>query len=53
MSIGDELRELGYTFGYEHGNSEERIEVWVNEKAGTAVRIEWMKVDREVKGRDF
>lgn len=45
MGIGDELRKLGYRFEYDHGDSEERTEVWVNEKAGMAVRIEWMKMD--------
>ena len=53
MSIADELRNLGYKFEYEHGDSEERTEVWINERAGMAVRIEWMRVDREVKGRDW
>ena len=45
MGIHDELRKLGYRFEYEHGNSEDRTEVWVNEEAGMAVRIEWMKVE--------
>jgi hypothetical protein len=53
MTIHDELRKLGYEFGYEHGDTEERIEVWVNEKAGIVVRIEWMTVDAQGKGRDF
>ncbi len=53
MTIADELRSLGYKFEYEHGDSEERTEVWVNKKAGMAVRIEWMRVEGEVKGRDW
>jgi len=53
MSIGEELRELGYKLEYEYGHSEDRTEVWTNEKAGMAVRIEWMRVDREAKGRDW
>ena len=53
MTIADELRRLGYTFQYDHGDSEERTEVWVNKKAGMAVRIEWMRVDGQVKGRDW
>ena len=53
MTIHDELQKLGYKFEYEHGDSEERTEVWVNEKAGMAVRIEWMRVEGGVKGRDW
>ena len=53
MSIGEELRKLGYKLEYEYGHSEDRTEVWINEKAGMAVRIEWMRVHGEGKGRDF
>ena len=53
MSIGDELRRLGYRFEYDYGDSEDRTEVWINDKAGMAVRIEWMRIEGEVKGRDF
>ena len=53
VTIHDELRKLGYEFGYEHGDTGERTEVWVNEKAGMAVRIEWMRVDGEGSGRDW
>jgi len=52
MSIGDELRNQGYRLEYEYGDSEERTEVWVNKKAGMAVRIEWMRVVGE-RGRDW
>jgi hypothetical protein len=48
MSIGDELKEQGYQFEYEHGDSEGRTEVWINRKIGMAVRIEWFRMD-EVK----
>ena len=41
MSIGDELRNQGYKLGYEYGNSEDRTEVWINEKAGMA-RSLWL-----------
>ena len=53
MTIHDELRKLGYKFEYEHGDSEERTEVWVNEKAGMAVRIEWIRIEGEVRGKDW
>jgi len=53
MSIADELRNLGYKLEYEYGDSEDRTEVWVNKKAGMAVRIEWMRIDEEAKGRDW
>jgi len=53
MSVADELRKLGYKLEYEYGHSEDRTEVRINEKAGTAVRIEWMTIEGEVKGRDF
>ena len=48
MGIHDELGKMGYVFEYEHGDSEERTEVWINRKAGMAVRIEWFRLD-EVK----
>ena len=52
MTIHDELRQLGYTLEYEYGPDEDRTEVWINEKAGMAVRIEWMRVLGE-RGRDW
>ena len=45
MGVREELQREGYRFEYEHGDSEGRTEVWVNEKAGMAVRIEWMRMD--------
>ena len=55
MSVNDELRKLGYKLEYEYGPSGDRTEVWINEKAGTAVRIEWMRVEgqQQEQGRDF
>jgi len=35
-----------------YGNSEDRTEVWNNETAGMAVRIEWIRVVGE-RGRDW
>ncbi len=52
MSVDDELRKQGYKLEYEYGNSEDRTEVWINEQAGMAVRIEWMRAVRE-RGRDW
>ena len=49
MSIYDELQKLGYAFDHEYGDSEERMEVWVNRKAGTGVMIEWFNMP-EVQG---
>ena len=48
MGIHDELRNMGYTFEYDYGDSEDRTEVWTNKEASMAVRIEWMKIE-EVK----
>ena len=47
MSVGEELRRQGYKLEYEYGDTADRTEVWINEKAGIAVRIEWMRVDGE------
>ena len=44
MSIYDELSRLGYEFDHEYGNSEERMEVWVNREKGTGVMIEWFNI---------
>jgi len=53
MTIADELRTLGYKLEYEYGHSGDRTEVWINEKLGMAVRIEWMRVEGEGNGRDW
>jgi hypothetical protein len=49
MGVHNELRKLGYCFEYEHGDSEDRTEVWVNEPAEMAIRIEWMKVEATIR----
>ena len=46
-SIREALRAEGYAFEYDYGYGEDRTEVWVNEEAKMAVRIEWMKIDEE------
>ena len=47
MGIREALREEGYVFEYDHGDGEDRTEVWINEEGKMAVRIEWMKIDEE------
>jgi hypothetical protein len=47
------VMSFGSLVEYEYGHSEDRTEVWINEKAGMAVRIEWMRVDGGVRGRDW
>jgi len=47
MSFKDELKKMGYKYEYAQGEEGDRTEVWLNEEAGMAVRIEWMKVDEE------
>ena len=47
MSFEDELKTMGYKFEYAHGEGGDRTEVWLNQDAGTCVRIEWMKIDEE------
>ena len=46
MGVAEEVREEGYKLEYEYGNGEDHTEVWVNEEACMAVRIEWMKVEK-------
>lgn len=46
MGIDEELQKQGYQFEYEHGDSEDRTQVWINKKAGMAVRIEWFRMDK-------
>ena len=47
MGVHDELKKLGYRFEYEHGDSEDRTEVWINDEAGMAVRIEWFRMEKD------
>ena len=47
MSFEDELKKMGYQFEYAHSEGGDRTEVWLNQDAGTCVRIEWMKIDEE------
>ena len=45
MGIDEELRRQGFKFEYQSMDGNDRKEVWVNEKAGLAVRIEWLRLD--------
>ena len=47
MGIREALREEGYVFEYDHGSGEDRTEVWINQQAKMAVRIECIKIDEE------
>lgn len=44
MSIHKELKKQGYEYDHEYGDSEERMEVWVNRKTGMGVAIEWFRL---------
>ncbi len=46
-SIREALRAEGYVFEYDYGDAEDRTEVWVNDEAKMAVRIEWLQIDEE------
>ena len=39
-------KRQGYRLEYEHGDGEDHREVWINDDAGMAVKIEWMKVEK-------
>ena len=45
IGIREALREEGYVFEYDHGNGEDRTEVWINKEAKMAIRIEWIRMD--------
>ena len=45
------MKKLGYRFEYEHGDSEDRTEVWINDEAGMAVRIEWLLYHPSIPAR--
>ena len=49
MGIAEGLEEEGYRLEYEYDFGEDHTEVWTNEAAGKAVRIEWMKIDDVAK----
>ncbi len=45
MGIQAELKKQGYRFHYQSIDGEDRKEVWINEKDGMAVRIEWLRLE--------
>ena len=49
MSIQEELQKQGYTYQYgcDMGYGD-RKEVWLNEKAGMAIRIEWLRTEKVI-----
>ena len=51
MGLEEELKKGGYNLEYEYDEGEDHTEVWTNEKAGKAVRIQWMKIDGALKLR--
>ena len=44
MGLYEELKKMEFVRDSEFGSGEERTELWVNEKAGMAVRLEWYPV---------
>jgi hypothetical protein len=44
MGIVEALRKQGYKLEYEYGDGEDHTEVWINDGAGMAARIEWMEI---------
>jgi len=52
MGVAEELKKEGYGLEYEYDEGEDHTEVWTNEQAGKAVRIQWMKLDDVPKRED-
>ena len=46
MVIDKILRSCGFEFNFEHTESEAPAEIWINERAGFGVRLEWFKLRR-------
>ena len=49
MGIAEELKKECYNLEYEYDEGEDHTEVWTNERAGKAVRIQWMKIEDALK----
>ena len=47
MGIAEQLEREGYEFQYERNEGEDRTEVWINRTKEIAVRIEWLKMEKE------
>ena len=48
MTIEKELQSQGYELEYGCSDNEDRKQVWVNKKAGMAIRIEWLKMEKVI-----
>ena len=48
MTIQKALENEGYTLAYECFDRGDRKQVWVNAKAGMAVRIDWLRLERTI-----
>ena len=46
MGIEQELKNQGYRLEYEQNEGEDKKQVWMNDKAGMALRIEWIKIEK-------
>ncbi len=46
MGVADEFKRQGYRLEYEYGDGGDHTEVWINDEAGMAVKIERMKVEK-------
>ena len=47
MGIREGLKQEGYVFEYTYDEGGDHTEVWTNRKAGKAVRIEWLEIEKE------
>ena len=45
MGIAEELRKQGYKLEYEYADGEDHTEVWISQKKGMALRIEWIRIE--------
>ena len=47
MGIREGLKEEGYVFEYAYDEGDDHTEVWTNRKAGKAVKVEWLEIEKE------
>ena len=48
MGIEQELQKQGYEYQYACELGEDRKQVWINKKAGIAIRIEWIRMEKVI-----
>ena len=48
MTVEETLRSQGYELEYECTDLGDRKQVWINKKAGMAVRVEWFKMEKVI-----